>query len=183
MTIITNRYTFGLIIAALFAAMIYIGYLEFRPAEEMVMLEDLSLGEETQTVDYQNIVLSTMSNTENGPKFFIEYRLERDRTRSRQLELLQNIVEDPNSVAETRQEAQQKILQISNYLEQELQLENLIKAKGFEDAVAFIQPHSVTIVINQTNFEDSEITTIADLATNITSQSLENIFIIPKGEV
>ncbi len=183
MTIITNRYTIGLMISALFAAMIYIGYMEFKPDDGLSYIETVApVEEESEWIEMKDIDFVNLQEISNGKEFFAEYRLERDRTRSRQLDLLQQIVENPESVAETRQEAQQKILEITNYLDQELQLEHLIKAKGFDDAVVFIQPHSVTVVINQESFEDNEITKIADLVTTVTSQGLDNIYIIPKAD-
>jgi len=182
MTIITNRYTLGLVLVALFSAMLYIGYLELKPQDNLAIIDTATETNEEQFAwineDYTNL-----SKLPEGTEFFIEYRLDRDRTRERQLDLLQNIVEDPNSVAETRQEAQQKILQISNYLDQELQLENLIKAKGFKDAVIFIQPQSVSVVVNQKEFDRDEIAQITDLVITITSQNIENIYIIPNEEL
>ncbi len=175
MTIITNRYTLGLILSALFAAFIYIGYLELKPDDRIAVVETGG-----DTIVEELAFLKTDNNID-GIGFFVEYRLERDRTRSKQIDLLQQIVENPNSVAETRQEAQQKLLQITNFLEQELQLEHLIMAKGFADSVIFIQPQSVTVVINQREFTQIEITKIADLVTKVTSQSMNNIYVIPKS--
>ncbi len=182
MTIITNRYTLGLVLVALFSAMLYIGYLELKPQDNLAIIDTAVQSDEDQYTwlneDYVNL-----SKLPEGSRFFVEYRLDRDRTRERQLDLLQNIVEDPNSVAETRQEAQQKILQISNYLDQELQLENLIKAKGFNDAVILIQPQSVSVVVDQKDFNRDEIAQITDLIITITSQSIENIYIIPNEDI
>ncbi len=175
MTVITNKYTLGLIVTALFAAFIYIGYLEFKPGGSIAVMEmetsDIGLYETLQT-----------GELEHSNNYFIEYKLERERTRSRQIELLQQVVEDPNSVADTRQQAQQKLLQIISFLEQELQLEHLITAKGFLDSVAFIQPQSVTVVIDQESFAESEIVKIADLVIQVTKQEPGNIYIIPKEQ-
>lgn len=181
MTIITNRYTLGLVLLTLFSAMLYIGYMELKPEDNLAIDTSTQAYEEQFTwinEDYVNL-----TKLPQGSEFFVEYRLDRERSRGKQLELLDNIVENPNSVAETRQEAQQKILQITNYLDQELQLENLIKAKGFKDAVIFIQPQSVSVVVNQQEFSREEIAQIADLVTTITSQSIENIYIIPNGDI
>lgn len=180
MTIITNRYTLGLILVALFSAMLYIGYMELKPYNDALMLETVTNENEFQ-FGWINEESVNLSKGFDETIFFVEYRLERDKVRGKQLELLKKIVEDPNSVAETRQEAQQKIIQITNYLEQELQLENLIKAKGFQDAVIFIQPQSVTAVVNQKEFTREEIAQIADLLITVTGQSIENIYIIPNG--
>ncbi|MBS3970241.1 MAG: SpoIIIAH-like family protein [Clostridia bacterium] len=180
MTIITNRYTLGLILVALFSAMLYIGYMELKPYDEALVLETATKQKDDQ-FEWLNEDYVNLSKSSDDAVFFVEYRLDRDKIRGKQLELLKKIVEDPNSVAETRQEAQQKIIQITNYLEQELQFENLIKAKGFKDAVIFIQPQSVTAVVNQKEFTKDEIAQITDLVITVTGQSIENIYIVPNG--
>ena len=94
--------------------------------------------------------------------------------------MLQNIVNNPNSSATERQQAQQKILAITNTLEQELKLESIIKAKGYEDAILFIQPSSVVVIVKGHNFNSTDATIIADLVAKTTGHSLEQITIIPK---
>ncbi|MEW6621668.1 MAG: SpoIIIAH-like family protein [Bacillota bacterium] len=181
MTIITNRYTLGLVLMAFFSAIVYIGYMELKPVQQMPAINTIG---STSSSEYEMIMENEKyGKTEftEGTEYFIEYKLERDRIRDTQLDLLRQIVENPNSVAETRREAQQEILQITKYLEQELQLEYLILAKGFEEAVVFIQPQSVTVVINQDIVKDADAMKIVDLVTTVTTQSMDNIFIIPKG--
>lgn len=136
----------------------------------------INVGEGDSTLE-QNTQLQELSAEE----FFIEYRLERDRTRSRQIELLQNIVNNPNSSESERQEAQRKILEISTTLEQELKLENLIKAKGYQDAALFIQPASVIVIVNAHDFSTDDATKISDLVSQTTGHKLEQIRIIPKA--
>ena len=181
MTFVTNRYTLGLIIAALFSVMVYVGYMGLNSHNEIVMNEAIVVDAVIDQEQEEELFLSNSNLADSNAVFFVEYRFDRDRTRGKQLELLRNIIDDPNSVVDTRQEAEQKIIQITGYLEQELQLENLIKAKGFEDAVVFLQPGSVTAVINQGEFTRNEIVQITDLATTVTGQGIENIFIVPKG--
>ncbi len=112
--------------------------------------------------------------------FFVEYRMERDRVRSQQIELLKDIVQNPNSVQETRQEAQAVLLEITKRMEKELQLENLIAAKGYEDAVLFIQPSGVTVIIKSEQLSQEDVTRIGDLVSRSTGHDLKDIVVIPK---
>jgi len=116
-----------------------------------------------------------------GIEFFAEYRLERDRTRSQQIEILKEITEDEKTNAETRQEAQMKLMKISNNLDKELELENVIRAKEFKDAVVFIQNDSVTVIVLTKDLTDSDSETITQLIARSTGVSKENIIIIPKS--
>ncbi len=116
-----------------------------------------------------------------GEEFFVEYRLERERTRGRQLELLQQIVDNPNSAAESKQEAQDRIIEIARRMELEMQLENLIKAKGFEDTAVFIQSDSATVIVDKKELEEPDVAKIADLVSRHTGLEMAQIVIIPKG--
>ncbi len=114
--------------------------------------------------------------------YFVEYKLERDRIRSRQIEILREIVNNPNSVSENRMEAQQRLFLVSDNMEKELELENLLTAKGFSQTAVLIQPSVVTIVVGKTNLNHEEIARIADVAVKTTNFDLENIVIVPLQE-
>jgi len=182
MTIVTNKYTLGLIAVVLFAVMLYLGYVGLASYNATIAVGTIT-EQEDEELSWLNEDDVNLNNISNSAAFFIEYRLDRDRTRGQQLELLRKIIDDANSGAEALQEAQEKIIQITNSLEKELHLESLIKAKGFEDAVTFIKPQSVTTVIDQEEFSRDEIVRITDLVMTVTGQNIENIFIIPnRGE-
>lgn len=85
------------------------------------------------TIEPKNSELQVKDN------FFIEYRIERDRTRSEQIEILREIVNNQNSSSQMRQEAQQKLLIIAEELEKESKVESALLAKGFGEAVAVLQ--------------------------------------------
>ena len=114
--------------------------------------------------------------------YFVEYKLERDRIRSRQIEILREIVNNPNSVSENRMEAQQRLFLVSDNMEKELELENLLTAKGFSQTAVLIQPSVVTIVVGRANLSHEEIARIADVAVKTTNFDLENIVIVPLQE-
>jgi stage III sporulation protein AH len=185
MTIVTDKKVVASLLFVLLVAFIYIGYYSESgehmqsSTEEMEAVNEVISGQ----VDVEiNSNIEETSQREKLPteEYFIEYCLDRDRTQSRQIELLQNIVNNPNSSATERQQAQQKILAITNTLEQELKLESIIKAKGYEDAILFIQPSSVVVIVKGHNFNSTDATIIADLVAKTTGHSLEQITIIPK---
>ncbi|GAW94164.1 SpoIIIAH-like family protein [Calderihabitans maritimus] len=143
--------------------------------------EQQKLGEEDLQEKLTPVPAAKELESGSGDEFFVEYRLERDRIRSQQVQLLREVVDNPNSVAETRQEAQNRILEITQRMEQELQLENLIVAKGYKDAVVFIEPDSVTVIVHEKNLTQTDAAKIADLVSRYTDHKLEDIVIIPKG--
>lgn len=122
-----------------------------------------------------------VSAKNNGPEFFAEYRLERDRVRSQQVEILREVINNPSSTTENRRDAQQKMINLTNSLQKEMELENLLMAKGFRDAVAMLQPNNVTVVVLAKSLTPEEVTRISDLVCRTTSCKPEQVVIIPKG--
>ncbi|MFY9393540.1 MAG: SpoIIIAH-like family protein, partial [Halanaerobiales bacterium] len=80
----------------------------------------------------------TQARNEAEEDFFIEYRLERDRARSEQINILREIVNNPNSDEASKKEAQRKILEITDKMEKEMEIESLIRARGYREALAYI---------------------------------------------
>lgn len=113
--------------------------------------------------------------------FFAEYRLERDRTRSQQIDLLREIVNNQNSAEEARKEAQRRILSISQSIDTEMKLENLVIAENIKDCVAFIQDKSATVIVQVPVLTTTDKNKIQQIAARVTGLGKENIIIIPKA--
>lgn len=117
---------------------------------------------------------------DKGANFFVEYRLDRQRARGQRLELLREIINNPASEKEARNKAQQEILTISKNISRELELENLIRAKGFDDAIVFLEEDSANVVVKSENVTPEEATRICDLVARGTGIPEQNIIIIPQ---
>lgn len=128
-------------------------------------------------------LVTIVPQEEGGSKdnFFTEYRIERERTRSEQIEILREIVSNPNSSAQLRQEAQRKLIGISDNLEKESKIENTLIAKGFRDAIVVIQQEAVMVIIPSNGFRQDEIARIADIVVKIVGCELEDVVIVPKA--
>ncbi|PKM45022.1 MAG: hypothetical protein CVV03_06885 [Firmicutes bacterium HGW-Firmicutes-8] len=123
---------------------------------------------------------STEKREARQNEFFVEYRLERDRTRSQQIDLLREIVNNGNSAQETRGEANRRLLAISQAIEIEMKLENLIKAENFKDAVVFVQDKSVTIIVQTPVLTAVDKNKLTEIAVRATGLNGESVTVIPK---
>mgnify|MGYP001058926734 CR=1 FL=1 len=115
--------------------------------------------------------------------FFINYRLEREKARSRQLELLQSLIDDEKTTSEMRAEAQHKVIEQAEAIEQELMLESILVAQYGGEAVVFIQPEKVNVVLSlskENGIADNEADKIARLVDNYTAIGFENVIIVLK---
>lgn len=125
------------------------------------------------------IVQEEKSNTDS---FFSEYRIERERTRSERIEILREIVSNPNSSEQMRQEAQQKLIAISDNLEKESKIENALIAKGFNEAIAVIQPEAVMIIVPSSGLRQDEIARVSDIVVKVSGCKMEDVVIVPKSQ-
>jgi len=127
-----------------------------------------------------DILQGASTKADSGAAFFIEYRLERDRQRSQQIALLKQIIDNPNSGGEGKQEAQKRLVELTQQMDLEMQLEKLIVAKGYKDAAVFIQPNAVNVIIMAEKFGDEDANKIGDLVTRSTGRPREQLSMINK---
>ena len=111
------------------------------------------------------------------PTKFAEYKLERERMRSRQVEFLQNIAYDPHAQSETKEEAQKDLQALIDRITRETEIENLLKAKGYLDALCLLDQGSITVVVPVTLTRE-EAARIGELVNRLTGIRLEAITIV-----
>ena len=68
---------------------------------------------------------------ENSRDFFVEYRLQRDRVRASEIEMLERMIENPNISPEGKKKAEAQLLALTAAMEEELLVENMLKAEGY----------------------------------------------------
>ncbi|MCF8009736.1 MAG: SpoIIIAH-like family protein [Clostridiales bacterium] len=120
------------------------------------------------------------ANAESTDSYFINYRLKRQRMRSERLELLREIINNPSAEKDSSKKARESVLSISKNMARETELENLIRAKGFDDAVVFLQPDSLHVVVKAEKLSPEEAERICDMASRTTGTSKQDIVIIPR---
>ena len=112
--------------------------------------------------------------------YFIEQRLARDKLRASLIDRLNEIVNNENTTEEMRKEAQMKIMSIGDLSEKELTIEGLIKAKGFEDALVFLNDENVKVVVSREELSEQDVVKILDIVMNETNLDASNIEIMKK---
>lgn len=128
-----------------------------------------------QVVDSKNIE-KTQSNT----NYFVEQRLSRDKNRGETVERLNKIIEDEKTKEATRDSAQNELMEIGDMSETELFLEGTIKAKGFKDAVVFLNDENARIVIDKDDLSEQDVMKTLEIVTSETEIKTQNIKIMKK---
>lgn len=154
------------ILVVVIVALVYIFRVE--PAEEVTV---------EPSTEVEQVVVVEPVTVRTVPTKFAEYRLERERMRSRQIELLQNIAYDAHTQEERREEAQIQLQLLIERITRETEIENLLKAKGYLDALVLLDQEAITVVVPVTLTRD-EAARIGELVHRLTGLSMERITIV-----
>ena len=113
--------------------------------------------------------------------YFATYRSERTTTRSEELLQLDSIIALYDETSEEYAEAVAAKMEIVTAMEQELQLETMIKSLGFSDAVVSIgmDSENVNVFINSDELDMDTALSIYDMLRNEACVDAGNIIIMP----
>jgi len=167
----------GIILAAILVAILSINFLigglfNGKPADNIKKSAPEQVRSELDIPDLQ--VKQVKDN------FFSEYRMERERVRGRQVEMLQEIINNQPNEKQAREAASLRLVQISEDMEKEMKTENLVKSKGFEECVVIIQPHTTTVIIQAGSLRLDKEKEIKDLVSRVTQCSEEDLCVITR---
>lgn len=125
----------------------------------------------------ENVEVVDTVAKEKISSYFTESRLERDKMYSQMLESYQKILEN-NQISDTQREiAQQEVKKINDIRNALMISENLIKNKGFEDIIIFVNGNSVNVVIKAKDLEKEQIAQIQNIVMRELEKDIENIHI------
>ena len=133
---------------------------------------------------YLNVVLNnSVSNSNNNStttsSYFQTYRSDRESTRDQEMLYYDAMNANETSSAEAIATAESAKLALIEQMEQELVVEGLIKAKGFEDCVVTISDTDVNAVVKSGELTEAEVAQIVEIIQSQLNISLENIKLIP----
>ena len=109
--------------------------------------------------------------------FYVEQRLERDRVRSQKTDTLREIIHNPATDEENRKEAHAQLLQVTEEQATEVEIEALIKAKSFPDALVYLHPDSVHVLVKVPELSADQAAQIGDIVAKSLRLPLEKIII------
>lgn len=118
---------------------------------------------------------------ERSEEFFVEYRLERERIRSKELDLLQQMINNPNTSSDSKREAELKIMQLKELMELELNVESSLVALGYNHAILFFQNGNANVVVNAEALTREEKAHIAEIVSKAAGVERYQVSITEKG--
>ena len=143
----------------------------------------------SSNTEQQNVIDEGEQKTENSVdtnstgmnnEYFVESKLERDKMYSQMIESYQNILNN-NQISEAQKEiSENEIKNINNTKNAIMITENLIKNKGFENVVIFVNGDSVNIIIKAKELTEEQIAQVQNIVTRELKAEIENIHISNK---
>ncbi|MBR2342788.1 MAG: SpoIIIAH-like family protein [Clostridia bacterium] len=112
--------------------------------------------------------------------YFTTTALNRQQSRDEAIDVLKLITDSDEASAEAKAEASAKISQIALDIQNEANIETLVRAKGFEECVAVISEGSVSVIVGAESLQAAEAAQILAIVYDTTGISPENISIINK---
>ncbi|MBO5926623.1 MAG: SpoIIIAH-like family protein [Clostridia bacterium] len=130
-----------------------------------------------------NFVLSGSASIPDATStsYFSEYKAQRSSSRNEQILQLDKIIAEAEADSEVRETALTQKIQLTALTEQELRLESLIKAYGYEEVVVTINliSQNVNVVVKDSEFDQTDAVKIYSILTQENTIDAENINIIP----
>ena len=117
----------------------------------------------------------TSKENMNKSTYVLDMKMTREKQRNDLAQELDEIINNPSTTDKSREEASNMKLQLVKFQETELKIENLLSAKGFENALVYIGENNVNVVVNKEDLSNSEAAKIFDLVSEQSGVSYDQI--------
>lgn len=122
---------------------------------------------------------SDNDNTQTTASYFQTYRSDRESTRDQEMLYYDAIIASETSTENAIKSAEESKLALIEQMEQELVVEGLIKAKGFEDCVVTISGENINAVVKASELSSAQVAQIVSILQAQFNVDIDYIKIIP----
>lgn len=139
------------------------------------------LGEATLVSDNEissGEAVQTGAKAEQQADYFIQAKKDRQAALDEAQEMVEETLKSANATAAERETALKCTAQIAQKIEKANNIETLLKAKGFKEAVVVLGDDSVSVIVKSEGITTAQTLQIQDIITSHTKIKLENIKII-----
>ena len=110
-------------------------------------------------------------------EYFMNARLERQKARDESVETLANTLSLGNLTEEEKEVAASKALEVSGFIESENKIETLVKAKGFEECLAFVDNKKVKVIVKTEGLTPEQAAQIKNIIIEETNMPADSIVV------
>lgn len=128
----------------------------------------------------ENTVSETSVPAVSDNQYFAESKLEREKMYSQMLESYQKIINNSQILDKQKAISQNEIKKINDTKNAIMISENLLKNKGFEDLIIFVNGDSISVVIKAKELTQEQIAQVQNIIVRELKADIENIHISNK---
>ena len=155
-----------------------VGLMTSQPHAYMGGQESLPVNAQMEA-PYIKFEVEKVKPNNSGEDYFVNYRLKREELRQESKAMLSKLLD--STVEKSKAQAQEKWLELSSKIQREEEIENLIKIKGFKDAVTDVFLEHVTVIIYAPTLTPYEVSLIQDIVVRVTNVRLDKITVSVKN--
>ena len=122
-----------------------------------------------------NSAVETVSDTGG---YFEQARLDKETSRSKSLEILNQTAANESFDSEIRKKAGDKIIAAAENVEKEAAIESVAQSKGYAEICVYIEDDTANVSVRKEGFSQSDVAVLTDIVTDQTDLSAQNIRII-----
>lgn len=137
-------------------------------------LADASLDENGDPIDSEKVGETVLTNASIS---LSQAKLNREQTRSKAKEMLLEIINNESLSEDSKKDAINKMLSMTERMEKETAAETQLTAKGFADSIVSISDDSVDVTLSISELTDTQRTQIEDVIMRKTGCELSQIVI------
>lgn len=117
---------------------------------------------------------------EEKKNYFTATALTRSQSRDEAIDVLKLLTENDEASAEAKADAAAQISKIAVDIQNEANIETLVKAKGYEECVAVIADGGVTVIVKAESLQASQAAQIFSIVYETTGISPEKVSVVTK---
>lgn len=136
--------------------------------------------EKEEVLEEEEKAMETGVNSSKTDDYFTKSKLERDTMYSQMIGTYEKVLNSTNAMETQKQSATQEIQKLNDTKNSIMICENLIRTKGFENNVVFVNGSSVSIIVGAIEIKPEEVAQIQNIIAREMKVEIENIHIANK---
>lgn len=150
-----------------------------QPTEETAAdtNNDEQPAEETNTEQTTEGTAKVTEQT-GGENYFEQARLDKETSRSKSLEILNQTAENESFDEEIRKKAGEKVLAVADNVRKETEIESIAQSKGYSEICVYADEGVVSVMVRKDGFSDEDVVKLTDIVTEQMEISAQNVKIV-----
>ena len=153
--------------------MVSAGSLDISDADSLISEK---VDDPAKVEDEETIGDAVLTQAQVG-EYIAGAKMEREQTHSKTKDALNQIIENDKLSEDAKQEAAARLERLADVIEKEAAIEQLLKSKGYGQAVVSIGEDSIDVILNYKDLDQSDRAQIEDIVTRKTGYQVSQIVI------